>query len=145
MKKLLYIPLLFMLACTNPETEVKQARESIMRTHDNMMQRNELIVKSKLQIDTLQQNMGLFKSTTMPQLDTLTEKAQLKKLGNRLQAADDRMSDWMATFDPAQEGKSTDEKKKYFAGEKDKLTMMNRTFDTVLTQSESYLQKFRKK
>lgn len=145
MKKTLLAALIFLAACTNPETEVKQARENIMRMHDNMMERSELIVKSKLQVDTLQQNLGLFKSTTMPELDTVAEKARLAKLGADLKVADDRMSDWMAGFDPAQEGKSTDEKKKYFAAEQEKLTLLNRKFDTVLTQSGKYLQKFRKK
>lgn len=146
MKNILYIffAALVLGACSNSETQVKKMRDEIMTLHDKLMERSEIITRNKLQMDTLQNNLSAF-AGSMPGLDTVATKQELQVIGKRLQMADDEMSDWMAAFDPVQEGKSEPEKKKYFEAEREKLYRLNSMFDTALSQSNDYLKKFRKK
>ncbi|MBE7176238.1 MAG: hypothetical protein INR69_07550 [Mucilaginibacter polytrichastri] len=146
MKNILYILLTLTIftACGNVENEIKQKRDSIMTLHDQLMERGEIIVRNKLKLDTLQNNLSIF-AGSMPGLDTAATKQELQVISRRLQMADNEMSDWMAAFDPVQEGKSDQEKKKYLDAEQEKLYRLNSMFDTALSQSNDYLQKFKKK
>jgi len=130
------------MACT-PQENYKKVRDEVMVFHNEVMADQDKIVRNRLRLDTLSQQLTTLKKQ-LPDLDTIGEKAAISKMILRLQSAEDRMNDWMQAFEPDVSGKSNAEAVSYFKAEMGKIKAIDSLYKIEAAVSGTYLNKFKK-
>ncbi|MFD0749384.1 hypothetical protein ACFQZS_04475 [Mucilaginibacter calamicampi] len=149
MKKL-FIPfaliVLAFASCTDEKAQ-KEAEEKtkektylneVIKIHDEVMGKEDRLMRNKMKIDTI------LIPDTLNAKYTVVEKATLSALRSKLLAADEAMSKWMQDFDAELKGKTHEEKIKYYIEQKKAVTQIDSIFTAVIEGSDKYLKEIKK-
>lgn len=142
MKKLFAIffalTLCLLFACNNEKQEEKALLDEVIAIHDDVMGKEDHLMRNKMQLDTL------LLPGPLNDRYSLVDKATMGAILFKLNAADEAMSAWMQNFDPELKGKSHDDKMKYFAGQKKAVMVIDSQFTAVIDSSDKYLKLLKK-
>jgi hypothetical protein len=105
-------------SCADTKKQEKDLFDQVIKVHDQVMGKEELIMTNKMQLDTIVKKK--------PQL---TEQATLHS--KALDSADTRMENWMHNFDAENKGKSHEEIMTYLTGQKKQIDTIDSTFNVV--------------
>ena len=136
------LALLGLQACQNVQ-DYKAVRQEVMEAHDKVMMDGELAITNKMKLDTLAARLDSLSKMKVIS-DTLGEKKNIVALQLKLNHADDQMNDWMHKFDAELGDKSNDEAVLYFKAEKQKVKSLDSLYKVAISESTSYLSKFKK-
>jgi hypothetical protein len=131
MKKLLLIVLaaLTLYSCADNTKEEKNLLNDILKVHDKLMDKDEVLMKNKSYLDSL---------LKLPAKDT-SEKTNMKAISLKLVAAEQSMEDWMGKFQADMTGKSHDEVMKYYTAQKKQITSIDSQINVAIRESGKYL------
>lgn len=128
---------LSILAC-GQKNGYKELRADVMKLHDEVMAKNDLVVHQQMKLDSLLKGLDSLKQAH-PGLDTVKSRQDLQGLKKGLEDAEEEMNQWMQRFEPDAEGKSNDAAVAYFEGEKRKLNHIDSLYNVNTKATESYL------
>ncbi|WP_175635945.1 hypothetical protein [Pedobacter ghigonis] len=124
---------IFFAACkTEPNAEA--VRKEVLNIHDKLMIDGEKVVKNKMKLDTVLLSDQLKKSS-----DSATSKQQVRDIIARLNAADEKMMDWMHFFKDDFKGKTEQEDLDYYKSQMIKIREVEDGYIKVTRQSDSVL------
>jgi hypothetical protein len=131
MKQILIVILsaLFIYSCADNTKEEKNLLNDILKVHDKVMAKDEVLMKNKSHLDSL---------LKLPAKDT-AEKVNIRSIELKLTAADEAMEDWMGKFQPDMTGKSHEEVMKYYGDQKKEVTAVDSQVNVAIKESEQYL------
>ena len=93
-----------LFACSDNKKQEKELLDNILKVHDKLMASDEVLMKNKMQIDSL---------LKLPAKYT-TAQADIKAIASKLKTSEEAMENWMHNFEPDMTGKSHDEIMKYY-------------------------------
>jgi len=125
-------------ACTDEKATEKELLDEVIRIHDEVMGKEEYLMRNKMKIDTI------LMPGPLNEKYTVEEKATIGAVRFKLMAADEAMSKWMQGFDPELKGKSHEEKIKYYTEQKEAVMRIDSTFTAVIEGSDKYLKELKK-
>ncbi|MGY3212267.1 hypothetical protein [Mucilaginibacter sp. HD30] len=125
-------------ACTDEKAAEKQLLDEVIKIHDEVMGKEEYLMRNKMKIDTI------LTPGPVSEKYTTEEKATIGAVRFKLMAADEAMSNWMQHFDPELKGKTHEEKIKYYTEQKKAVTQIDSIFTTVIEGSDKYLKDLKK-
>jgi hypothetical protein len=136
MKKIISALLLSLVlfSCTDTKKQEKDLFDQVIKVHDRVMGKEELIMNSKMQLDTLLKHN---------QNAEVTGKANA--LTKSLDSADTQMENWMHNFDAENKGKSHDEIMRYLNGQKKEIDSIDSNFNAVLTAASTFIKQNKSK
>jgi hypothetical protein len=117
-----------LFSCTDTKKQEKDLFEQVIKVHDRVMGKEELIMNSKMQLDTLLKRN---------QNAEVTSKANA--LTKSLDSADTQMENWMHNFDAENKGKSHDEVMRYLNVQKEEINAIDSNFDVVLAAASTFI------
>ena len=124
-------------SCSGPKNE-PDPKQYILSKHDELMQKGEVAMSIKMQLDTLQ----LIHSTAVnPQIDTLKSVQQIKAIRASLIKADETMEDWMHQYKADYEGNSAEATNAYYQAEADKLNKLDGLYNNAISEAKGLFQK----
>jgi len=124
---------IFFAACkTEPNAEA--VRKEVLNIHDKLMIDGEKVVKNKMKLDTVLLSDQLKKSS-----DSATSKQQVRDIIARLNAADEKMMDWMHFFKDDFKGKNEQEDLEYYKSQMVKVRQVEDSYIKVTRESDSVL------
>ena len=128
MKKLFTVISISILlySCADTKKQEKDLFDQVIKVHDQVMGKEELIMTNKMQLDTIVKKK--------PQL---TEQAALHS--KALDSADTRMENWMHNFDAENKGKSHKEIMTYLTGQKKQIDTIDSTFNVVIAAASNFI------
>ena len=132
MKKLSVILLasLVFTACSNDKKHEKALLDNILKVHDKIMNKDDILMKNKMTLDSL---------LKLPAKDT-AEKTNMKAVDLKLKAADEAMEVWMHKFDPdVMNNKSHDEIVKYYNEQEKGIKSVDSLMNAAIDESTKYL------
>ena len=131
MKKLSVIVLasLIFTACSDNKKQEKELLNNILKVHDKVMGKDEVLMKNKMALDSL---------LKLPAKDT-AEKTNMKAVELKLKAAEEAMETWMQKFDPDVTNKPHKEIVKYYNDQKKAITSVDSLMDAAVKESNQYL------
>ena len=129
-------------ACQNTQ-DYKAVRQEVMDAHDKVMLDGEVATRNKMTLDSLAGHLDSLSKIKVIS-DTLAERQKINAIQLQFSRADDRMNDWMHKFDAELGDKSNDEAVLYFKGEKEKVNSLDSLYKAAISESTSYLSKFKK-
>src|SRR5579872_5660000 len=112
---LLALTFLFFYSCADNTRQENDLRNDILKVHDKVMDKEEILMKNKSRLDSL---------LKLPAKDT-SEKTNMKAVSLKLVAAEQAMEDWMGKFQPDMTVKSHDEVMKYYTDQKKQVTAID--------------------
>jgi len=123
-----------LLSCKDEKKQEKDLLNEVIKVHDQVMEKDQLIMTNKMQLDTLmQQNKD-------PQLNN-----EAKKLSAQLDSADARMEDWMHKFDAENKGKSHQQIMDYLSAQKSTIEAIDKQFNTTIATSSAFVKQNKSK
>jgi len=125
-------------ACTDEKATEKQLLDEVIKIHDEVMGKEEYLMRNKMKIDTI------LTPGPLSEKYTIEEKATIGAVRSKLMTADEAMSKWMQQFDPDLKGKTHEEKIKYYTEQKKAVTQIDSMFTTVIEGSDKYLKELKK-
>ncbi|TWR31337.1 hypothetical protein FPZ43_02345 [Mucilaginibacter pallidiroseus] len=130
MKKLFTLAALsFVLAsCTDNKVEEQNLLKEVIKVHDRVMAKDELIIVNKMMLDAL-----ILKNISTG----VTEKARV--LDASLDSADTRMEGWMHKFDAENKGKSHDEVMAYLTAQKKEIEHIDSLFNISIKKAADFI------
>ena len=130
MKKIVAAALLgfTLIGCTDKKKQEKDLFNEVIKTHDQVMMKEEMIMTTKMQLDTL------IKNNVSPAVTI--EAAELSK---KLESADSKMEDWMHNFDAENKNKSHDEIMTYLADQKKQIDSIDKQLNTAVATSSKFI------
>lgn len=131
MKKLSVIVLasLIFTACSDNKKQEKELLNNILKVHDQVMGKDEVLMKNKMMLDSL---------LKLPARDT-AEKTNMNPVELKLKAAEEAMETWMQKFDPDATNKPHKEIVKYYTDQKKAITSVDSLMDAAVKESNQYL------
>jgi hypothetical protein len=111
----------------------KELLDDVIRIHDEVMGKEEYLMRNKMKMDTFLTQGDLNETYTVE------DKATISAVRFKLIKADEAMSKWMQNFDPELKGKTHEEKIKYYTEQKEAVTKIDSIFTTVIEGSNKYL------
>jgi hypothetical protein len=126
---LLASALLLFCSCADNTKQEKSLLNDILKVHDQVMNKDELLMKNKSRLDSL---------LKAPAKDT-AEKVNIRGIDLRLAAAEEAMENWMTKFQPDMTGKSHDEVMKYYNDQKKQVDAIDSQVNVVIKESNQYL------
>ncbi|HEY9002631.1 MAG TPA: hypothetical protein VIM89_14840 [Mucilaginibacter sp.] len=132
MKKLSVILLasLAFVACSDNKKQEKELLDKILKVHDKIMNKDDILMKNKMTLDSL---------LKLPAKDT-AEKTNMKAVDLKLKAADEAMEVWMHKFDPdVMNNKSHDEIVKYYNEQEKSIKSVDSLMNAAIDESTKYL------
>ncbi|MGZ3946390.1 MAG: hypothetical protein ACXVJB_15695 [Mucilaginibacter sp.] len=123
------LTLLFFYSCADNTKQEKNLLNDILKVHDKVMNKDELLMKHKSRLDSL---------LKMPAKDT-AERVNIRGIDLRLTAAEEAMENWMTKFQPDMTGKSHDEVMKYYTDQKKQVTAVDSQVNVAIKESTQYL------
>src|SRR5688572_7264932 len=91
-------------ACKDDKAKEKELLDEVIRIHDEVMGKEDYLMRNKMKIDTILMPGPLSDKYSME------EKMTISVVRHKLIKADEAMSKWMQRFDPELKGKSREEK-----------------------------------
>lgn len=126
------LAILFSSCKTEPNAEA--VRKEVLNIHDKLMIDGEKVVKNKMKLDTLLLSGQLKKSP-----DSTAAKQQVSDVIARLNAADEKMMDWMHFFKDDFKGKTEQEDLDYYKSQMIKIRDVEDGYIKVTRESDSVL------
>lgn len=127
------VSLLF-LGCTDPKQQEKTLLDEVIAMHDSVMVKNELVYKTKIQLEALAKKDSALNADT-------GAKSLVKVLDN----ASTTMDDWMNKFDAENKGKSHEQIMTYLADQKKQIKDIDKQFDAAIAATNTYKKSLIKK
>lgn len=116
------------------EPDSKAVRQEVLNIHDKLMVDGEKVIKNKMKLDTL---LASDKIKLSP--DSAVQKQKIRDLITRLNAADEKMMDWMHFFKDDFKGKTAQEDLDYYKSEMVKIRTVEDSYIKVTRESDSVL------
>jgi len=133
------IAILGFAGCTNDDKATeKTLMDEVIKIHDEVMGKEEYLMRNKMKIDTI------LAPGPLSDKYTVEEKTTMGAVRSKLVAADEAMSKWMEQFDAELKGKSHEEKIKYYTEQKVKVLKIDSAFTAVIEGSDKYLKEIKK-
>jgi hypothetical protein len=129
--------IIFFAACKT-EPNAAAVRKEVLNIHDKLMIDGEKVVKNKMKLDTLLLSDQLKKSS-----DSTSSKQQVRDIIARLNAADEKMMDWMHFFKDDFKGKTEQEDLDYYKSQMIKIREVEDGYIKVTRQSDSVLKVYK--
>jgi hypothetical protein len=126
------ITALFFSCKTEPDS--KAIRQEVLNIHDKLMADGEKVVKNKMKLDTL-----LVSDQIKLSPDSAVQKQKISDLIKRLNAADEKMMDWMHFFKDDFKGKTAQEDLDYYKSEMVKIRAVEDSYIKVTRESDSLI------
>lgn len=126
--------LAILLSACKTEPNAEAVRKEVLNIHDKLMIDGEQVVKNKMKLDTLLHSGQLKKSP-----DSTASKQQVSDLIARLNAADERMMDWMHFFNDDFKSKTEQEELDYYKSQMIKIREVEDGYIKVTRESDSVL------
>ena len=130
------LAILFSACKTEPNAEA--VRKEVLNIHDKLMVDGEKVVKNKMKLDTLLLSGQLKKSP-----DSAAAKQQVSNVIARLNAADEKMMDWMHFFKDDFKGKTEQEDLDYYKSQMIKIRDVEDGYIKVTRESDSILKVYK--
>lgn len=129
--------IIFFAACKT-EPNAAAVRKEVLNIHDKLMIDGEKVVKNKMKLDTLLLSDQLKKSS-----DSTSSKQQVRDIIARLNAAEEKMMDWMHFFKDDFKGKTEQEDLDYYKSQMIKIREVEDGYIKVTRQSDSVLKVYK--
>jgi len=131
MKRLLVTILaaLALYSCADNTQEEKNLLNDILKVHDKVMGKDEVLMKNQSHLDSLLKS----------KLKDTAEKMNVKAIDLKVIAAQEAMEDWMGKFQPDMSGKSHDEVMKYYTDQKKQVAAVDSQVNVAIKESNKYL------
>ncbi|MFA6085278.1 hypothetical protein [Mucilaginibacter sp.] len=123
-----------LFSCADTKKQEKDLLTEVIKTHDRVMSKDELIMINKMKLDTL------IKETKDPLF-----KAEATKFVAELGAADVKMEDWMHNFDAENKNKSHEEIMAYLTDQKKQIDSIDKQLTTAITSSSTFIKQNKNK
>jgi hypothetical protein len=117
-----------LFSCTDTKKQEKDLLNEVIKIHDEVMVKDELIIINKMQLDTL------IKESKRPGL-----KDSATKMVADLDSADAHMENWMHKFDAENKGKSHDQIMSYLADQKKQIQAIDAELDKSVAASSTFI------
>jgi len=130
---LLSIATAFLFSC-KAEPDSKAVRQEVLNIHDKLMIDGEKVVKNKMKLDKL-----LVSDQIKLAQDSVLQKQKINDLIIRLNAADEKMMDWMHFFKDDFKGKTEQENLDYYKSEMVKIRAVEDSYIKVTRESDSLI------
>ena len=136
MKKIIAATLLSLVlfGCTDTKKQEKDLLSEVIKTHDHVMSKDELIMINKMKLDTL-----------IKETKDSTFKTEASKFAAELAAADAKMEDWMHNFDAENKNKTHEEIMTYLTDQKKQIESIDKQLSTAVTSSNNFLKQNKSK
>lgn len=129
----LYLVTTLLFSCKT-EPDSKAVRQEVLNIHDKLMIDGEKVVKNKMKLDKL-----LLSDQIKLAQDSVLQKQKINDLIIRLNAADEKMMDWMHFFKDDFKGKTEQEDLDYYKSEMVKIRAVEDGYIKVTRESDSLL------
>ncbi|WP_293313956.1 hypothetical protein [Pedobacter sp. UBA5917] len=126
------VTILFFACKTEPDS--KAVRKEVLNIHDKLMIDGEKVVKNKMKLDKI-----LISDQVKMAPDSVQQKQKVSDLINRLNAADEKMMDWMHFFKDDFKGKTEQEDLDYYKAEMVKIRAVEDGYIKVTKESDSLI------
>lgn len=117
-----------LLSCTDTKKQEKDLFNEVIKVHDQVMAKEEVLMTNKMQLDTL------IKENKKPEINAAA--TQMVKL---LDSVDTRMENWMHNFDAENKGKSHSEIITYLTDQKKQIDAIDKQFNTTIAASSTFI------
>ncbi|RFZ94508.1 hypothetical protein D0C36_02880 [Mucilaginibacter conchicola] len=136
MKKLFAAAILSatLFSCADKQQQEKDLLNEVIAIHDRVMEKDELVMINKMQLDTL------IKDSVSA--DVTTKAISLR--GN-LDTVDSRMEKWMHNFDAENKGKSHDEIITYLTDQKKQISALDSNLNIAVKTADTFIKQNKKK
>ncbi|HJY13874.1 MAG TPA: hypothetical protein VJ304_13865, partial [Flavobacterium sp.] len=129
----LYLVTTLLFSCkTKPDS--KAIRQEVLNIHDKLMIDGEKVVKNKMKLDKL-----LVSDQIKLAQDSVIQKQKINDLIIRLNAADEKMMDWMHFFKDDFKGKTEQEDLDYYKSEMVKIRAVEDGYIKITRESDSLI------
>ncbi|SDF73976.1 hypothetical protein SAMN05421827_101376 [Pedobacter terrae] len=126
----------FFIACKT-EPDAKAVRQEVLNIHDKLMNDGEKVIRNKMKLDTL-----LVSNRIKLSPDSAALKQKIVSLITQLNAADEKMMDWMHFFKDEFKGKTAQEDLDYYKAEMVKIRAVEDSYIKVTKASDSLISKY---
>lgn len=116
------------------EPDAKAIRQEVLNIHDKLMVDGEKVVKNKMKLDKI-----LTSDQVKLAQDSLLQKQKINDLITKLNAADEKMMDWMHFFKDDFKGKTDQEDLDYYKSEMVKIRAIEDSYIKVTRASDSLI------
>jgi len=130
---LLSIATALLFSCKT-EPDSKAIRQEVLNIHDKLMIDGEKVVKNKMKLDRL-----LVSDQIKLTQDSVLQKQKINDLIIRLNAADEKMMDWMHFFKDDFKGKTEQEDLDYYKSEMVKIRAVEDSYIKITRESDSLI------
>lgn len=130
MNKFLILPFLALalFSCTDTKKQEETLLAEVIKVHDEVMSKEELIMHNKMKLDTL-----------ITQTSDSSLKSEATALRTVLDSADSKMENWMHKFDAENKGKSHDEIMKYLDDQKKQITAIDQNYNAIIATADAFV------
>jgi len=125
--------ILLLNACTT-EADSKAVRNEILNIHDKLMMDGEKVIRNRIKLDSV------LKSDT---IKAINDSVKIADLVGRLNAADEKMMDWMHLFKKDFKGKNEQENLEYYKSEMIRIRDVEDSYIKVTRESDSVLKVYK--
>jgi hypothetical protein len=115
-------------SCSDTKKQEKDLFNEVIKVHDRVMSKDQLIMINKMQLDTL------IKQNKTPEIT-----AEATQHSKALDAADANMEAWMHEFDAENKGKSHQEIMTYLADQKKKIDAIDSNFNVTVAAASKFI------
>lgn len=131
MRKLsiLFFISLLLVACSDDKKQEKELLDNILKVHDKLMNKDESLMKNKMQLDSL---------LKLPVKDS-AEKTIMKAIELKLTKAEESMENWMQKFEPDVSNKSHEQIINYYNEQKKGILTVDSLMNSAVSESTKYL------
>ncbi|MBD1384927.1 hypothetical protein IDJ75_06525 [Mucilaginibacter rigui] len=115
-------------SCSDTKKQEKDLFNEVIKVHDRVMSKDQLIMINKMQLDTL------IKQNKTPEIT-----AEATQHSKALDAADANMEAWMHEFDAENKGKSHQEIMAYLTDQKKKIDAIDSSFNVTVAAASKFI------
>jgi len=117
-----------LFSCTDKKKQEKDLFDEVIKVHDRVMGKEDLIMTNKMQLDTL------IKENRSPEITAVA-----MQHSKALDSADTNMENWMHNFDAENKGKSHEEIMTYLTGQKKQINAIDSNFNVVVANASKFI------
>jgi hypothetical protein len=117
-----------LFSCTDTKKQEKDLFNEVIKVHDQVMAKEEVLMTNKMQLDTL------IKENKKPEIN-----AAATQMVKQLDSVDTRMENWMHNFDAENKGKSHSEIITYLTDQKKQIDAIDKQFNTTIAASSTFI------
>ena len=123
-----------LFSCADTKKQEKDLLTEVIKTHDHVMSKDELVMINNMKLDTL------IKETKDPLF-----KVEATKFVAELEAADVKMEDWMHNFDAENKNKSHEEIITYLTDQKKQIDSIDKQLTSAISSSSTFIKQNKNK